>query len=496
MDPRRILEIDRRFFEKYQRQLLWVFNTRIGRWFFRIHKDYPIETQFSRVFANAVQWENADGSSTIRIRTADKYANRLRYVLRHLVAIVSALSIEWVAKRQDVAAQFLFAGITMSFFPDPNPETTTVDGIAIQQYTSGSGQPWATIRAAAGTAASNNLTSGQIAGWVADNASTRWTLIFRSLFLFDTSVITSGATVSAASFIFSIINRLVPNPAQNAAGNRSDIYLVSSNPASNTSLTATDFSTVGSTSFGSLAYASATGGRRTITLNGSGLANITTSGISKFGLRIGADQLNTAPTWFSNEQNFYTAYFADNTGTASDPELSVTFNAITQNFTDTLSLSDASTVNRDYTYTTSDTLSLSDSQSNQKVLYRQFSDNLTLSDASSRQASLNRAFSDLLTLSDSSQNQITITRFFVDTITLVDSFTRNIALTRTFTEFLLLMDIRFNWSKRAKPSTIWSGRSINASAWSARSRPSSSWNPRTKPSSGWTGRTPPTTSWS
>src|SRR3990167_3720000 len=50
---------DKIFFEKYQKQIVWLFNTSFGRWFFRINKNYSSvgNHKITAVFPKAISWD-------------------------------------------------------------------------------------------------------------------------------------------------------------------------------------------------------------------------------------------------------------------------------------------------------------------------------------------------------------------------------------------------------------------------------------------------------
>jgi hypothetical protein len=61
-------------------------------------------------------------------------------------------------------------------------------------------------------------------------------------------------------------------------------------------------------------------------LNSNGIASISKTGITKFGIRnANYDVTGTAPTWGSAVQCYLIGYFADQTGTDNDPKLVVTY---------------------------------------------------------------------------------------------------------------------------------------------------------------------------
>jgi len=140
--------------------------------------------------------------------------------------------------------------------------------------------------------------------------------ISRSFFLFDTSALSDTATISSATLSIVFFNVTDTN------GNDS-LSIVSSNPASNTSLVNDDFDQLGTTKFAtdktlaSLsedAYAN-------FALNATGISAISKTSITKFGLRNANDISNIAPTGVGN--NGVYARGSETAGTTSDPTLVV-----------------------------------------------------------------------------------------------------------------------------------------------------------------------------
>lgn len=151
-----------------------------------------------------------------------------------------------------------------------------------------------TIRSGAGnftsTATVNNI------DLTASTTTNQFAQLLRVIALFDTSSIPAGATILSATL------RLCSDTQSNTLGDSPSLELVSSNPASTSVLANADYGTLGSTSFSSVAYASfPTGSLSTLTLNSSGLSNITKGGISKFGFRSNWDLNNNfTGSWASS----------------------------------------------------------------------------------------------------------------------------------------------------------------------------------------------------
>lgn len=170
---------------------------------------------------------------------------------------------------------------------------------------SGVNQTLSAIRIGAGNDVNNSPSLGYLTNLTATTTSNQFGALTRSIFLFDTSSIPSGATIVSASLRIPTVAKL------NNLGS-DDIIVVSSNPASTSSLATGDFSTLGSTSFGSISYSNFTpNSTAQISLNSFGLANITKGGISKFGLVNGWDfsGVFTGGTWSSNAETSFTSTF-------------------------------------------------------------------------------------------------------------------------------------------------------------------------------------------
>ena len=65
--------IDKDFFAKYQKQLVWLFNTRIGRWFFKLGtSSIPKGEKIKAVLPNAISW-GKEGSYKSEFQTNNKF---------------------------------------------------------------------------------------------------------------------------------------------------------------------------------------------------------------------------------------------------------------------------------------------------------------------------------------------------------------------------------------------------------------------------------------
>lgn len=214
---------------------------------------------------------------------------------------------------------------TSTFYPDPDPETTTVDGHVYYDNYTGS---WATVRNATnGQGASDNNT--QLAVYVGNyNPGSDAYWIYRSAMLFDTSAIADSDTIDSATL------SLWPTTVVNddlSLTNKS-FRLVTSTPASNTAIVADDYEQFGTTAGGTdVAITSLSVGSYswTYTLNATGLGWISKTGVTKLGLRHTADADDEAPDapGYADDYNMAYCSSADNSGTSQDPKLAVVHTA-------------------------------------------------------------------------------------------------------------------------------------------------------------------------
>lgn len=201
---------------------------------------------------------------------------------------------------------------TSTFYP-------SLDG-RVSRQVNPSNESWATIRAGAGTHVDDSSATETFAGCrTEDNTADKYDILYRSILLFDTSSIPDGDVITGAT--------LSIKPSSIDSSYTTNYNVVSSNPASTSSLAASDFGNLGSTKFSTaIAISSMSAGTYVdFTLNASGLANISKTGISKFGIILEEDLDNSRPIGdeFYDVSSVF-GYFSEQTGTSSDPKLVVT----------------------------------------------------------------------------------------------------------------------------------------------------------------------------
>lgn len=181
-----------------------------------------------------------------------------------------------------------------TFYPDGDPETTSVDG-DLQNSNGGPDTTFALLRDR--TTSDTSFESDPTARpRVASGGLTNeWNIFSRAFLLFDTSSLPDTDTIESATMDI-VLTAKTDNFTE--AGSMS---MVTSSPASNTAIVLTDYDNFGTTkqatdrTIAGLTADSAT--YQSFTLNATGLTNVSNTGISKYGIRSTFDNDNTPPTW-------------------------------------------------------------------------------------------------------------------------------------------------------------------------------------------------------
>lgn len=428
------LAFTKEWFEQRQAILLWFLNAPVikiwARWILRINRqDIPLDTRITQITPNCFSF----GDKYVRIkgkiylqritdfRCHPKFAKRIYFAFK---------PVWWALHYWDelfadkFAPQWSFGFSTLTVFPDPDAETSSVDGYV--QYTSGTGSTWATVHDAGSGTASNDVTTlGSVASQEVSGQTNMWS-IRRAYFLFNTSALTAGATISAA--VFSLVGELgsLGNGDPDA---QAYVNVYSSNPASNTALGAGDYSLVGTTAFstqiGLSSFVIDNSTYNNFTLNASGLAAVSKTGVSKFSVREGHDAENLAIG--ANLQNTVGWYMADQAGTSQDPKLVVTYVApvaYTKSTTDTLTITALSLTNFGFLRSFLENLTITDTIT--RAFSKVFNEVVTIT------ASVGRAFSQVyneaITILDAPFSSLTVSLLDVfENITITDTYNRAVA---------------------------------------------------------------------
>ncbi len=193
----------------------------------------------------------------------------------------------------------------------------SLDGYVMSDDTSQT-LTWAQVVGGTGT---NNQHGGNTATsliWCSQSTSGKWRACYRPILLFNTAALPDDATITSATLQLYGVNK---NDVQGWAP---DICLYSVNPASTEDLANSDYSTFGNAAFSDvITYASFTASAwNTFTLNAAGLAAISKTGITKFGIRNAnyevAEELDpgnhTPAPWGANKDSYLTFDTVETTG--------------------------------------------------------------------------------------------------------------------------------------------------------------------------------------
>lgn len=219
---------------------------------------------------------------------------------------------------------------SLTVYPDPHPESTSVDGRVAH---GGTNLSWATIIAESGNTAVDTESDIWAMHFLAGTTTNLWNELTRGIFLFDTSPLTTDAIITEA-----ILSLWGESKFDNLAASP-DINIYLSAPASNTALAAGDFDSLGSTPFATaITYANfLTAAYNDFTLNGSGISNISLTGVSKFGSRnANYDVAGSLPPWVSGGTARLRIRYADVAGTTNDPKIVITYVEATAALTGTI----------------------------------------------------------------------------------------------------------------------------------------------------------------
>lgn len=192
-----------------------------------------------------------------------------------------------------------------------------VDG-RVQRLASGI-ETFSAIRAGAGTLADpdGSSTGGYMfVGMRATDQDESYYSLDRSIICFDTSELPSDAVIESAAI------RLHGAYKTNTLGS-SGLHITSASPQSTATLAASDYSRLGTTSYGSISYSSFSDANwNSIELNQNGIDHINKDGVTAYGVRLGWDLSgNFSGTWSPSAETHLWFSAAEDAGGAYAPEL-------------------------------------------------------------------------------------------------------------------------------------------------------------------------------
>ncbi len=316
------------WFDIEQPRLLQMAGTRYGRELLNIDLNIPLSIPITKISKCSVTARIGGKQWVSDFRVGAKWGN----VIRHRWKEFDEYH-EWLERKQWREERYLAArrGLVLvggrqdTFFPDPDPETDTVDGYCFELN---GDSTWDTLR---DTASSSNVNDTSVLLFCGIRGDTvvgdggDWEMFLRSFILFNTGgTIPDGNNVDSATQGFVLVTVV-----DNYSGGMS---LVTSSPASDTGLVADDYDQVGNVlQAPDILWSDMTADSSTyndFALNATGLSNIAVaaaSPITRFGYRELHDSADDEPVAIANTDSESTNIrAADIAGTNVDPRLVVT----------------------------------------------------------------------------------------------------------------------------------------------------------------------------
>lgn len=290
---------DKYWFQKHQSKILWLANSWIGKYIFQFKKmGHYLENHIVKITPNSVAEFLSVKGDEIELKehffNYNEYAKKLYFYLLPVWYLMHAwdwiiADHKWFDKWQ-LAPQLSFGFDTLTQYPGSIGANDPVDGVVSRTTVD---ETWTTIVAGAGKGTGVGIGYINIRT-IATATSNQFERIERGIICFDTSALTAGATISA------VVLSIRGTGKTNGLGSP-DLHVCSATPANTNNLVNADYGQLGTTSFGNVAYADySITGYNDITLNASGISNISKTGISKFGTRLSWDiNNNFTGTWAS-----------------------------------------------------------------------------------------------------------------------------------------------------------------------------------------------------
>lgn len=182
--------------------------------------------------------------------------------------------------------------VTVKFYPDRDPEVTSVDGYAMRSVAYST---WSNIHDGDGTDASDISTTE----WINIRSCTdanAWRYIRRTAILLDTSSIPEGSLKEQASL------HLLCGTLKNTLGGNPAVGVYQSDPLSNTEIVPADYQRFSSVPLSNIIPMTdlVEDEWAVLNLNDAGLALVIPNGITKLGIREATyDAADTPPPWSS-----------------------------------------------------------------------------------------------------------------------------------------------------------------------------------------------------
>ena len=304
-----------KWFQIQQKLLLWIANNKEGRALLCIKEDFPYIVKIRKnCIRGLIDFKKNKPQFFSEYRVGAKYANIIRYRWKAFQEMAQWYYMNEMAGRMIfspvAATEYVYTHTT--YFPDPDIESTTVDGRAHKDDSS----DWPTTRNAAdGQTAADDIGVGGIPSGSGVEATLYRN--FRAFVLFNTADIGDTDTLDSAT-LSGFVRGGNPDTQSDP------VYAVTTSPASNTAITTADYDQVSGISRGSVAFGSIDT-YHDISLTGTLTDYIDRAGVTKLGFRGDYDFNNTTPT---AALNLMSMNAAETAGTSQDPKLVVTHTAI------------------------------------------------------------------------------------------------------------------------------------------------------------------------
>jgi len=316
-----IMVFSKEWFKKYNKTLCWFANTPIIKYWFRklicidnsvlwsekIEKITPSSFTYGKklvLIRGKLRWIQTTDFRTKRVFAKELY-NKLK-PLWYLIHFWDYLTLS--------NPKFNLGFDTLTEYSESGTAGDTCDGCT--QY-SGS-KTFSDIRSASGNY-HDDTGNYVIAHIRCYDTNGNFDNMTRGNCSFDTSELESGDTITGAKLsLFNWIN-------EDYLGTDYSIHICKSTQANNNSLSDSDYSKYEDTSFGSIDRDDIGYGYNEITLNASGIGNISKTGVSKFGVRTSWDINNNFDgTWKQYSYGGSTFYSADYSSSMA-PKLVITY---------------------------------------------------------------------------------------------------------------------------------------------------------------------------
>jgi len=506
---------DKNWFIKHQRKLLWLLNTPIirnwFRWVLRLKKyGWRGKGKITKITPNSVAWgdnliwNTKEGRLEIeRIEQFDvrnENSRRLYEAFKPLWYLFHAWDLGFANR---FIPQLNLGFDTLTVYPDAGTSGPGGDWRASRQ---GVNEEFATIRAGAGNANDGGAAAEQDVPFLSCTTSTNsFGSNHRGIINIDTSSLTSSASISAAtlSLYFTIKKNTITGMTSAEAG----VAIVGNSSASDKTPDNASYNSMGSTRFATdIAYDSiTTSAYNDYSFNASGIAGISKTGVSHFGIMLAVDLDNGSPGWSSGSETYYDFYFGDNT--TNKPKLVITYTtstAYTTTCSETLSISDTISKSTKFNKSITETLSMTEGISKSQGMSKSLTENISLSDVISSAIQRGLNLLETIHLTDTLQKttrfaktlteSISLTdtlasakQFFVnlsETIGLTDAIERTTKFAKTISETLHLTDVikvaGWWWAYLFKRTSSYDYKSKSTNTWTDKTKSKNTWTYKDK----------------